>query len=236
MIRIRLFWLVVWWLPSATLPAQRENLKYALIDNTDPTRWIYVSPEEKPGIRGSQYLFDDWINATLELSNGDEKENLYVNYNLENQNLEISTQDGIKVVPEGLIRHFTYAAGEHIRTFINAADMAATGCTFSGHGYLEILYYSEDQLLLHSFTFERKKPSYNERLGLGDDNEKLIHKMHLWLVQAKQCTELTGSAKRRRKQLSKALRTSRVEVTTKEHKLNLKKAEDVVTLLQLLPD
>ena len=95
------------------LSAQKEHLEYSLIDDTDPTGWLYTSPKAEPGVRGRQYLFEPWKLADIELSNGDAKEDLYLNYNLETQTLEISIQDGIKVVPGGLVNHFYFVDNGH---------------------------------------------------------------------------------------------------------------------------
>ena len=220
-------------LSSALVTAQKEHLEYALIDDTDPTGWLYTSPKAEPGVRGRQYLFETWQLSNLVLSNGDVKKDIYVNYNLESQTLEISTQDGIKVVPGGLVKYFHFKDQGTNRSFMHASH-SLLKCLQMLEGYHELLHDEDEVQLVISRRMEKKDPMYNEKLGIGDNNIRLITKEDVWLASGKKCTELKGPGGKREKQLVQVLRNSRISKIVDKEKLNLKRAEDLVKLMQAL--
>ncbi len=218
---------------SLDLSGQKEHLEYALIDNTDPTGWIYVSPDTEPGIRGNQYFFEKWQLSDLVLSNGDVKENIYLNYNLEDQSLEISTQQGIKIVPAGLIKSFRYQqeSGQKIFTHHSFSDLP---CLRKVVGYHEELF-KDDQVDVHlSHSLERKDPTYNEKLGIGDNNIRWINKEQVWLNTRQTCHLISGSKSKREKIIAKAMRNSRISEIVQNEKLNLKRSKDIATLIEIV--
>ena len=215
------------------LSAQKEHLEYSLIDDTDPTGWLYTSPKAEPGVRGRQYLFEAWQLSDLVLSNNDVKEDIYVNYNLENQTLEISAQDGIKVVPEGLVVKFSFVEGGKRRTFMYAS-YAQLKCIKVIEGYHEVLHDGDGLQLVVCRRMQKKDPIYNEKLAVGDNNIRLITKENVWLASGKKCTELKGSGSKREKQLMQALRNSRISKIVDKENLNLKRPEDLAILMQAL--
>lgn len=215
------------------LDAQKEHLEYALIDDTDPTGWLYTSPKAEPGVRGRQYLFEQWKLAKIVLGNGDVKADIFVNYNLENQILEISTQDGIKVVPPGLVKYFHFEDEGMTRTFMHAS-YANLGCLQMLEGYHELLHDVGDLQLVVCRRMEKKDPMYNEKLGIGDNNIRLVTKEDVWLATGKRCTELKGSGSKREKQLVQVLRNSRIRKIVEKENLNLKRPSDLAKLMAAL--
>lgn len=216
---------------SAT--AQKEHLEYALIDDTDPTGWIYTSPKAEPGVRGRQYLFMEWKLANLTLSNDDVKSSIYSNYNLESQTLEISTQYGIKLIPAGLVKEFNFKEVEGARRFTYTPNIEGD-CRESHGNYFEVFYEGPSRSLVQSYELVKKDPIYNEKLGIGDNNVRLILEDHLYLITEKTCAEIKGSAGRRAQQLGKILRNSRIETLAKKNNLKIKDPRDLALLLKHL--
>lgn len=218
-------WFIIWLLPAMVL-AQKENLKPTLIDNTDRTGWIYVSPANQPGIRGDHYLFTDWKLARVVFKDEGVREGLLVNYNLENEQLEISTTEGIKLVPDGFILSLEVDG----KTFVSLHNYTER-CINAQRKYAEVLSDGRDIVLLKVFEFSRKNPTYNEKLGIGDNNYRIIKSEELFLLNKGKCQEISGSASRREKILSNFLRSEHIPKLIDQHNLNIRDEADLIVLL-----
>ncbi len=217
-------WFIIW-IPALVL-AQKENLKPTLIDNTDRTGWIYVSPENQPGIRGDQYLFAEWKLARVVFKDEIVRENLMVNYNLENEQLEISTTEGIKLVPDGFILSWEVDG----KTFVSLHNFTER-CFNVERKYAEVLSDGHDMVLLKVFEFSRRNPAYNEKLGIGDNNYRMIKSEELFLLKKGKCQEISGSASRREKILSNFLKNQRIPKLIDQYNLNIRDEADLISLL-----
>ena len=229
----RVIYLLICIFSSVILKAQEEHLKPAIIDNTDPTRWLYVSPAPEPGIRGDQYLFETWKKVELVFAGGHSRNDLYVNLDLENQHLEISTEEGIKVIPNGMVHNFWYSEQGDTIQFVSTNKMDLN-CTSEGVAYVEVKYASETTQLLILHSLDVKKPSYNERLGIGDNNIKRYKESHFAVIRNNSCTLLSGGSKKIQKQLVDTLRNKRVNNLVDRNNLKLKDEEDLTRLFELI--
>lgn len=222
-------------LAAFSVAAQEEHLKPTLIDNTDPSRWIYESPQQQPGIRGDQYLFDIWKMAKITFKNDVVKDGLLVNYNLEDQELEISTTEGIKILPKGFIKQWTISDGLQQRSF-QTVSFLGVNCLPVEKIYGEILSKTVELTLIKVQDLTRKNPTYNERLGIGDNNYRLLRSDHLFLLQGDKCIELAGGAAKREKALAVFLRSRNIEKIIDDQNLNIKGESDLISLIQELGD
>lgn len=220
--------LIICFFPLVVL-SQEENLKPTIIDNTDPSRWIYVSPEEQPGLRGDQYLFDDWQIATLTFKENVVKEGLLVNLNLEDDELEIATTEGIKIVPKGFIT--SWKVKDHLFVSLYGSN---DKCLESDKSYAEILSENDDLVLLKIQDLEKRNPAYNEKLGIGDNNYRYLREDKLILLNDGKCLEITGGSGKREKSLVQFLRNQSISKLIKENDLNLKDEKDLVRLIELI--
>ncbi len=218
-------WFIIWIFPALVL-AQKENLKPTLIDNTDRTGWIYVSPANQPGIRGDQYLFAEWKLARVVFKDETVREGLMVNYNLENEQLEISTTEGIKVVPDGFILSWEVDG----RTFVSLHNYTER-CINAERKYAEVLSGAHEPVLLKVYEFSRRNPAYNEKLGIGDNNYRIIKSEALFLLNKGKCQEISGNAPRREKILSNFLKNQRIPKLIDQHNLNIRDEADLILLL-----
>lgn len=217
---------ICWFFPVLSF-CQEESLKPTLIDNTDPTRWIYVSSSEQPGLRGGRYLFDQWRYATLTFKGDIVKEGLLVNYNLEDEELEISTTEGIKIVPAGFITSWKVQD----RVFVSLHEIKDE-CLNGEKSYAEILSKNDNLILLKIQKVERRNPVYNEKLGIGDNNYRYVREDEIILLRQGKCLEISGSAGKREKSLTSFLNKQSISKLVKENDLNLKVEEDLVALVE----
>lgn len=228
----RLIYIICFSFIFSVLNAQEEHLKPTIFDNTDPTRWMYVPPAPEPGIRGDQYLFETWKKVELVFAGGQSRNDLYVNMDLETQKLEISTEEGIKVIPNGMVNNFWYLEKGDTMHFVSANRMDL--CSSMDIGYVEVKYASEETQLLVLHTLDVKKPSYNERLGIGDNNIKRYKERSYLVLRDKKCATLSGSNKKIQKQLVDVLRNKRVNSLVDKNDLKLKDEEDLTRLFELI--
>lgn len=211
----------------AVLWSQEENLKPTLVDNTDPSRWIFISPGEQPGLRGDQYLFEEWQAATLTFRENIVKDGLLVNFNLESDELEIATTDGIKIVPKGFITSWKVKDHLFVSLFGSQDD-----CVDREKSYAEVLSENGDLVLLKIRNLEKRNPAYNEKLGIGDNNYRYIREDKLILLNAGKCLEIIGGSGKREKSLIQFLRNQQISKLVRENDLNLKEEADLVTLVE----
>lgn len=222
----------VFCLVPVCLQAQKEHLKPTLIDNTDKTGWIYLNPEKEPGLRGDYYLFSQWQTARVVFRNELVKEGLLVNYNLLEDALEIATNEGVKVVPEGYV--LTWDVDN--RTYVSLASFKDP-CLPAQKDYAEILSDRHDLILLKIHGIERKNPSYNEKLGIGDDNYRMIKSENIFLLYRGQCREIIGNASKRKRLILELLDNRQIAEIIHQQDLNLKDESDLIRLLaQISPD
>lgn len=229
----RLIYILFFSLTFIVLDAQEEHLKPTIFDNTDPTRWLYVPPAPEPGIRGDQYLFETWKKVELVFAGGQSRNDLYVNLDLETQKLEISTEEGIKVIPNGMVKSFWYLESRDTVHFVGANRMDLS-CAAAEVGYVEVKYASEETQLLVLHTLDVKKPSYNQRLGIGDNNIKRYKEQSYLVLREEKCATLSGSNKRIQKQLVDVLRNKRVNSLVDKNDLKLKDEKDLTRLFELI--
>lgn len=215
---------------SLSLSAQKEHQEVMLLDPTDPAKWIYESPTTIPGQVGNEYLFEKWEVGTVVFRNKIKREDLYLNYNLERQELEILTDQGVKIAPHQIIDHWTIQSGE--RTFIPVE--AHNLLEEKGSSFLEILYGDINGVsLMIEHSIYSRKPTYNSQLGLGDNNYRLFPQKRTYLNYKNKRVELPKSAKKREKEISSLLRSNQISKLCKSHKLHLQEEEDLVQLLEL---
>jgi hypothetical protein len=209
------------------LQAQKEHLKPTLIDNTDKTGWIYLNPEKAPGLRGDHYLFSQWKTARVVFKNELVKEGLLVNYNLLEDALEIATNEGVKVVPEGYVLTWEVDG----RVYASLASFKDS-CIPVQKDYAEILSDRHDLILLKIHGVERKNPSYNEKLGIGDDNYRMIKSEKIFLLYRGHCREINGNASKRKRLILELLDDRQVSKIIEQQDLNLKEESDLIRLLE----
>ncbi len=208
--------------------AQQENLEYVIVDDTDPTGWLYVSDGIPPGARGDQYLFKEWQECKLTFSNGHKVERAMVNYHAIENRLEVMTRNGVKYLPLDRIKQVSQLA--HPRGIFTVTDKVGKADT---KALVEEIYRGEKWQILVWDKVEKSNPSYNEKLGVGDNNVRYQRKRKLYLTDGKKYVEIKGSQAKRIKVLKETLRSSRIEKICKQEKLDLRQTGDLTQLLKL---
>ena len=180
---------------------------------------------------GSYYLFDDWQMGDVELYTGTSIHDQWINYNTENDMLEIKTEDQVKVVPvQKIYRFIVKGQNDGDRTFIPCQyyvleeEVPLVGmCEAIDSGYYGLLIkYSSDV----------KEATYVPALDMGKKEEEITITKKYYLTFGSNVSPIP-----RKKQLFISLYkpyNSELVSFMKEHKLNHKKELDLRMILSYL--
>lgn len=130
------------------------------------------------------------------------------------------------MVPDGFIVSWEVDG----KTFVSLHNFTER-CFNAERKYAEVLRDGHEMVLLKVFEFFRRNPAYNEKLGIGDNNYRIIKSEELFLLNKGKCQEISGSALRREKILSNFLKNPRIPKLIGQHNLNIREETDLIALL-----
>jgi hypothetical protein len=136
---------------------------------------IYGIPLPAPKITGDTYINAEWNKGRIFLYGNDKFVDGYpIRYDLDRQELEVRTTQGIKVIPGTKIRSFitfeTNAPPEGI-IYVNAGEFSfPDGEEFDG--FFKVIV-DGSMALMSATTVVVKKPDYNEAMNVGNQNFRI---------------------------------------------------------------
>lgn len=186
--------------PSNTVP---KNIRASntLNNLTDPggltAKNLYGIPLEPGRVIGNSYLTPDWKLTTLLLYDGGKMiEGYPARYEIENDQFEIKTTSGVKVLNGKKVNSFVWVDSltQFPHYFVNGKDLTnKDGVALSG--FFEVL--AEGPLSLLSKTkITVKDPTYNTQLDMGNRDTRLIKKDILYYLDNHVVRELPSSRKK----------------------------------------
>lgn len=184
--------------------------------SVNPAGVIDEFPLPAPTLQGSLYLNDDWKQGRLVLKNGDELNDVMLNYDLQNSLLEIKSKRAIKVCPPMLLEKFEIKDGfGSSKNFENLANYDKNKI-----GILEIKYNKGNYTYaVNPYIFIRE-PSYVPTMDVGNRNKKVLKKMKYYFIKNDKLIPFKRSKK---SILNLASNNSdKVESYMKSNKINLK--------------
>ena len=81
---------------------------------------------------------------------------------------------------------------------------------------------------------KKRNPSYNEKLGIGDNNYRYIKSDRLLLIKNSRCEEIIGSNSKREKLFIDFFGNRHVTKIISEQKLDMKSDDHIIKLLEQL--
>ena len=136
---------------------------------------FYEMSEYIPGLEGTKYMFTDWLEGSIFFYSGLGQDDLVFNYHLENNNLEIRTDEEIKVCDLNLLKAFKLKDG---RIFMNNREFDQS----LGFGVSELLYKGKISLIRTEYI-EIQKPTYVKSHDVGEKDSKILHKFKYYIVK-----------------------------------------------------
>jgi hypothetical protein len=189
---------------------------------------VYGVPAPPGLVVGDEYLDNKWNVGNLMMQSGELFERYKVRYDLKNQNLEIESLSGVKVIDSKMIRSVVWrdSETEQTRYFVTAKEFKLDDAPLIG--ILEVLIDGPVPLL-RRHTLAIKKPDYNAALDVGSRDTKIYKKSTLYFAQNNVLTEVKG------KKWPAALfgeHNARMEEFMEANKLGVKDNQDVITIFE----
>lgn len=182
------------------------------------------------GIRGTPFLFDDWILGELVLTDNHFNE-VEIKYDMMEDNVLIMNSSGIAIYPnKSIVKsfHFSNSEGEY-RNFINLALVDYTLGPDGNSGFVELLYEGKNSLIAKKLKFLKRveaRGAYSENRTY--DEFRYSPAEYYWINNEVEVTLLKGG----KKNVLKALNDNGdLASYVKNTGLNLKKENDLILLM-----
>lgn len=176
------------------------------------------------GVKGSPYLYDDWLSGKVIFMNGQSMENILLNFDLHNKLLEVKMRHVVKVgKPEDIEAvEVSYGPAE-IRRFI-PVSIYETEKKEPAEGFAQVLYDGNIQLLKQT-ALVIYKPNYRPSHDVGSQDIEIRKKEQLYLLEG-------GILKAVKRSPDFGKWTKEVKAYSKEHKLRAKNEEDLIRMVR----
>ncbi len=183
------------------------------------------------GIRGTPFLFADWIPGELVLTNNKRFDEIEIKYDMMEDNVLIMNSSGIPIYPnKNIVKSFHFRNSEGVyRNFVNLAladyNLGADG----NSGYVELLYKGKNSLVAKKVKFLKHveaRGAYSENKTY--DEFRYSPTEYYWINNEGEATQLKGG----KKNVLKALKDNGdLANYAKKEGLNLKKENDLILLM-----
>lgn len=181
---------------------------------------------------GDQYLDSVFANSKLKLFKANERIDCPLRYDLINDELEIKTTAGIKVIKNSIVEYFVSLGRDNDSLlFVNSSNYKYTEDMAPLVGFYQVMNSGNFELLKYS-RIEITKPSYNASLEVGDRNAYLVKKVSFYGAFKMQVFKFKS-----KKDLMKFIdepNRLKVESFVKENKTDFKKESDLLDLFHFL--
>ncbi len=197
--------------------------------SANASQTLYGIPRTDGKVEGDNYLDTTFVNCSILLFNDAKPyDNVMARFDVRNNVLEIFTPTGIRLVDGIRVKFFTLITP--LKTdgtiFMNAYNFRENSDNLKG--FFELVADGKASLLIYHKAWV-KKASYNEALGVGDINTKIIKEQTFYLAKVDEAKKI-GSSK---KNLIEAMNDHRPEIEKflKDGDYSLKSKADLVTIL-----
>jgi hypothetical protein len=201
-----------------------------LIDKSvNPGEIIDELPLPPPGLKGSLYIADDWVNGDIWLKNNKVLRGYPIKFDLKNNLLEINADGNIKVCALPLLERFSYKAilGDSIDYYNTSV---VNNVTFDlPKGVCRILLNDKVQLIQYEYI-EIVKANYNVAIDMGSKDNKAIKKTKPYVIVNDNVYEVKGSIKKNFEIFK--VHFKKVESFVKENKLKFKSDQDLTKIFE----
>jgi hypothetical protein len=180
---------------------------------------------------GSYYLFKDWQMGHIGLRSGVYIQDQWINYNSENDMLEVKLEDEVKVVPLTKIGHFILQGQNSDNRFFRPCRNYLIENQVPLTGMCEVVDSGYYGLLIKYFS-DVKEATYVPELDMGKKEVEIVIKQEYFLSFGDHVNRLP----KRKQSFVSLYEPYEAELGTfiKVHKLNHKKEEELRIILNYL--
>ena len=172
------------------------------------------------------YISDRWNQGSIVLLTGDTIQNYPLKYNLSTRNVEVKTEQLVKVVPIGDVQQFYWLDNDQRLTFINGSGYTLGGAPVGD--YYQVL--AEGTLnLFKKHHLAVQKANYRPELDVGTAEDRLVKTVKYFIATGNALQELKNN-----KKIFDHFRQHRATVKkfAKREDLNPKREDDLITIVQ----
>jgi len=182
-------------------------------------------PVKKGVTQGSYYLVDEWRNGNITLTTDQIIENYPIKVNIKDKNIEIKTDDDIKLLELSSVSSVEWSNNGNTETFINAA----TSLNNTDLGFAQI-FYDGNVKLFSKPTLVLLPANYNAALASGTNNDKYTIEQKLFIFKNENLISVRNS----KSSIIKALSDKETEIKSyiKENNINCKETVDLVKVIK----
>lgn len=176
------------------------------------------------GIKGSPFLFDDWLSGKVIFDNGKEEKNLQLNFDLYNNLLEVKTERGIKVAKPEQVQfiEIKYSTNK-IKKYMPLSGYSTTD-NEKAEGFAEVLYDGTIKLVKKTLV-KVHKPSYRPSHDVGNYDYEIRKKERVYLLEE-------GVLKEVKRMPDFGELTKKVKAFSKQNKLRVRKEKDLIRMVE----
>lgn len=153
---------------------------------------LYGLPPSPGGVKGSFYLNDHWNIANIMLVDSEKLlEGYAVKYNLKDEELEVRSKTGIKILDAKKIKSLVWkdSLTQSVRYFVNAGDYTEEGTPL--RGLLEVVADGKMPLLKRTYT-SLQDPTYIPAFDVGSRDAKILKKTAFYHASGNALTKVTN--------------------------------------------
>jgi hypothetical protein len=192
---------------------------------------LYGMPIPAGETLGDYYLNKNWNKTTILLYQTEKMlEGYFVKYNLQDDQLEVKTNQGIKMLDVKKVKNIVWidSLTTSIHYFVNGAEYKLDGVPTTN--LLEVLVDGEMPLLKKTILFV-KEPTYNVAFDVGSRDKKIYQKSSLYYARQKDLYKIKG-----KKDVQEASGSDKpaVDEFIKSNKLNLNNDSDLIRVFEYI--
>lgn len=210
------------------LGQEPANSTVSILDTSiDPAGYISELKPAPAATKGTAYLTKNWVQGKVVFRNGITLHNANFRYNLQGNNLELKTDNSIKIAPLYLITTFSYEVNSRKQVYVYAELTNLKPLRLSG--VVQRLYKNKLALYAYPYTVVQE-PTYTPEFDTGSRSPKIIKKTKYYLVVSSTISEVYSSFSKNKSLFEPHYK--KLKAFIKTNKLNLKDSNDLIKLLR----
>jgi len=205
-----------------------SNVTGKIEANWNPGGIVVTKKMEVGETKGTVFLNDDWYMGSIYLTSGGSIENYPLKFNLALDNMEIKTDDEIKVLSANFIESFTWY---ELETSQQVSYIPCKNYKYEGHeffGFFKVLYQDSTSLFSRA-ELAIKKGYYNQTHDAGTPEDEYLRKVSYFIAIGENVYNANS-----KKQVLHAVGDDgdQLKSFAKENKLNFGHEEDLAEIVK----
>lgn len=191
---------------------------------------IQPLPLPEPSTTGQTYLHEEWSIGDVVVQTGTIKQQP-IRYDIYNNQIEINTQDGVKVCPIELIKTVKYTTPVFEEIILVNSSQIAKDVDFERNKLMKVEHLGEYSLLI-GFSTRIIEASYRPELGVGTRTHRIVINERFYLQNDNRIIPLEKNIED-----NPELRSEEQELIheySKKNKIKIKNEESLLKFIEFL--